>query len=172
MFPCRITQYKSWWSSFWSDDLECQDDLPVCKLKLPVNITLLLVSVLLTFPRFFVVSLTKTRLVYKWSNLIADKCVQNILVYDDAMAQYEYKGVKLRYNHSKLYSRMYLTSTVLPVLNSKIWIMLTLISFNPLFSKIYNCVIQGISITDPQPQTLEETSDWVSKALRFLWLAI
>ncbi|XP_029180390.1 gamma-aminobutyric acid receptor subunit rho-2-like isoform X3 [Acropora millepora] len=44
-------------------------------------------------------SLPRTKLVYRWANLIADKC--EVEVYDDAMAQHEYKGVKLGYNFSK-----------------------------------------------------------------------
>ncbi|XP_015753187.1 PREDICTED: gamma-aminobutyric acid receptor subunit gamma-4-like isoform X2 [Acropora digitifera] len=44
-------------------------------------------------------SLPRTKLVYLWGNLIADKC--KVEVYDDAMAQHEFKGVKLGYNFSK-----------------------------------------------------------------------
>ncbi|XP_078350913.1 gamma-aminobutyric acid receptor subunit rho-1-like [Oculina patagonica] len=44
-------------------------------------------------------SLTKDELVYNWGNLEADEC--RVEVYDDAMAQYEYKGVKLNYRHKK-----------------------------------------------------------------------
>lgn len=55
------------------------------------------------------VSLTDDKLVYTWGNLVADDCV--VQVFDDAMAQYEYKGVKLSYNHSKVVSGMYLISS-------------------------------------------------------------
>ena len=64
--------------------------------------------ILLNLPSlFYVVSLAKTKLVYSWSTLQpgASKC--EVLLYDDAMAQYMYKGVKLSYNHSKFVSRMY-----------------------------------------------------------------
>ncbi|XP_029180369.1 gamma-aminobutyric acid receptor subunit delta-like isoform X1 [Acropora millepora] len=55
-------------------------------------------------------SLPRTKLVYRWANLIADKC--EVEVYDDAMAQHEYKGVKLGYNFSKpagQFSNLYAT---------------------------------------------------------------
>ncbi|XP_020620040.1 gamma-aminobutyric acid receptor subunit rho-1-like [Orbicella faveolata] len=47
-------------------------------------------------------SLTKDKLVYTWGNLIADEC--RVEVFDDAMAQYEYRGVKLNYRHKKIMS--------------------------------------------------------------------
>lgn len=53
---------------------------------------------------FGLVSLTKDKLAYNWGNLIAEKC--EVVVFDDAMAQYEFRGVKLSYNHSKIASGM------------------------------------------------------------------
>lgn len=53
---------------------------------------------------FPLVSLTKDKLVYTWGNLIADKC--RVEVFDEAMAQYEYRGVKLNYRHKKIMSGM------------------------------------------------------------------
>ncbi|XP_022786470.1 gamma-aminobutyric acid receptor subunit rho-2-like isoform X3 [Stylophora pistillata] len=47
-------------------------------------------------------SLTESKLNYSWGNLATEKCVVD--VYDDAMAQYEYKGVKLSYKHKKISS--------------------------------------------------------------------
>lgn len=53
----------------------------------------------------YLVSMTESKLNYTWGNLAAEKCV--VGVYDDAMAQYEYKGVKLSYKHEKISSGMY-----------------------------------------------------------------
>ncbi|XP_022786469.1 gamma-aminobutyric acid receptor subunit rho-1-like isoform X2 [Stylophora pistillata] len=56
-------------------------------------------------------SLTESKLNYSWGNLATEKCVVD--VYDDAMAQYEYKGVKLSYKHKKIssaaFSNLYAT---------------------------------------------------------------
>ena len=49
-------------------------------------------------------------MVYTWGNLVANNCV--VQVFDDAMAQYGYKGVKLSYKHKKLVSGRYLDSTL------------------------------------------------------------
>ena len=59
------------------------------------------------------VSLTKYELVYTWGNLIADEC--RVEVFDDAMAQYEYRGVKLNYGHKKIISGMCVYSCRKPV---------------------------------------------------------
>ena len=40
---------------------------------------------------------------------MAEKCI--VEVYDDAMAQYEYKGVKLSYKHKKISSGNYVKKT-------------------------------------------------------------
>jgi len=58
------------------------------------------------------VSLTKDKLIYTWGNLIADEC--RVEVFDDAMAQYEYRGVKLNYRHKKIMSGMCLYSSRKP----------------------------------------------------------
>ncbi|CAH3178041.1 unnamed protein product [Porites lobata] len=47
-------------------------------------------------------SLADSKLVYEWGNFLASKCV--VEVYDDAMAQYEYKGANLSYKHGKFSS--------------------------------------------------------------------
>lgn len=49
--------------------------------------------------------MTESKLNYTWGNLAVEKCV--VGVYDDAMAQYKYKGVKLSYKHEKISSGMY-----------------------------------------------------------------
>ena len=53
---------------------------------------------------YYLVSLTKEKLVYTWGNLIADEC--RVEVFDEAMAQYEYRGVKLNYRHKTIMSGM------------------------------------------------------------------
>ena len=57
--------------------------------------------------------MTKHELVYTWGNLIADEC--RVEVFDDAMAQYEYRGVKLNYGHKKIISGMCVYSCRKPV---------------------------------------------------------
>ncbi|XP_027054636.1 gamma-aminobutyric acid receptor subunit rho-1-like [Pocillopora damicornis] len=56
-------------------------------------------------------SMTESKLNYTWGNLAVEKCVVD--VYDEAMAQYEYKGVKLSYKHEKIssaaFSNLYAT---------------------------------------------------------------
>ena len=52
--------------------------------------------------RPWLVSLADSKLVYEWGNFLASKCV--VEVYDDAMAQYEYKGANLSYKHGKFSS--------------------------------------------------------------------
>lgn len=69
--------------------------------SLPLILYHLLLSLLFCFS---LVSLTKDKLVYTWGNLIADEC--HVEVFDEAMAQYEYKGVKLNYRHKKIVSGM------------------------------------------------------------------